>query len=136
ALGATRSQIRTLFLMESAITGLIGTLTGVGFGIVMAHAMAGYIGGLMQVVYGLAQTTESIQVEPWLIATAIAMGLVTSLIAAVIPARAAAGVDPVKALQKGRYQQLSEGESRSRRRWAIACVVASAIALVLNRYTP
>ena len=33
-------------------------------------------------------------------------GRVTSLIAAVIPARAAAQVDPVKALQKGRYQSL------------------------------
>ncbi len=135
ALGATRRQIRTLFLVESAITGLIGTLAGVGFGILMARAMAGYIGGLMQEVYGLAQSTESIRVEPWLIATAIAMGVVTSLIAAVIPARAAAGVDPVKALQKGRYQQLSEGENRSRRRWAMACAVGAAGALVLNRFT-
>ncbi len=53
-----------------------------------------------------------------------------------IPARAAANVDPVKALQKGRYQQLSEGENRTRRRWAIACVAISAAALLLNRYTP
>jgi putative ABC transport system permease protein len=135
ALGATRGQIRTLFLMESAITGLIGTLAGVGFGIVMARAMAGYIGGLMEEIYGIAQNTESIHVEPWLIATAIAMGVATSLIAAVIPARAAAGVDPVKALQKGRYQQLSEGESRSRRRWAIGCAAVSVLALVLNRFT-
>jgi putative ABC transport system permease protein len=136
ALGATRRQIRTLFLMESAITGLLGTLAGVGFGVLMARAMAGYIGGLMQEVYGLPQTAGSIQVEAWLVATAIGMGLITSLIAAVIPARAAAGVDPVKALQKGRYQQLSEGENRSRRRWAIGAVVLSAIALLLNRYTP
>jgi putative ABC transport system permease protein len=135
ALGATRRQIRTLFLMESTITGLIGTMAGVGFGIVLAHAMAGYIGGLMQEIYGLAQSTERIHVEPWLIATAIGMGVVTSLIAAVIPARAAAGVDPVKALQKGRYQQLSEGESRSRRRWAIACAAGSVVALELNRFT-
>ena len=135
ALGATRSQIRTLFLTESAVTGLAGTLAGVAFGILMAKAMSGYIGGLMEDVYGLAQNTKSVHVEPWLIAAAIAMGVVTSLIAAVIPARAAAQVDPVKALQKGRYQQLSEGENRSRRRWAIACVAASAMALLLNRYT-
>jgi len=60
---------------------------------------------------------------------------VTSLIAAVIPAGAAAGVDPVKALQKGSYQQLSEGENRSRRRWATACAAASVMALLFNRYT-
>ena len=95
ALGATRRQIRTLFLTESAITGLAGTLVGVAFGIAMARAMAGYIGGLLEEVYGVAQSTEGIEVEPWLIAAAIAMGILTSLIAAVIPARAAAFVDPV-----------------------------------------
>jgi putative ABC transport system permease protein len=136
ALGATQSQIRTLFLVESAITGLAGTLVGVGFGILMARAMAGYIGGLLEDVYGVAQTSGGIQVEPWLIAAAIAMGLITSLIAAVLPARAAAAVDPVKALQKGSYQQLSGGENRSRRQWAIVCVAISAAALLLNRYTP
>jgi putative ABC transport system permease protein len=135
ALGATRRQIRTLFLAESAITGLVGTLAGVVFGILMARAMAAYIGGLLEQVYGVAQSNESIQVAPWLIALAVAMGVVTSLIAAVIPARAAALVDPVKALQKGGYQSLSEVENRTRRRWAIACACASAIALVFNRFT-
>src|SRR5436189_820146 len=55
ALGATRSQIRTLFLAESAIAGLAGTLAGVAFGILMARGMAGYIGGLLAEVYGIAQ---------------------------------------------------------------------------------
>ena len=135
ALGATRGQIRTLFLAESAVTGLAGTLAGVAFGIVMARAMAGYIGGLLEEVYGVAQSAATIEVVPWLIGAAIAMGLVTSLIAALIPARAAAFVDPVKALQKGSFQALGEGENRARRRWAIACVAWSLIALLLNRYT-
>jgi putative ABC transport system permease protein len=135
ALGATRRQIRTLFLTESAITGLAGTLVGVAFGIAMARAMAGYIGGLLEEVYGVAQGAESIEVEPWLIAAAVTMGILTSLIAAVLPARAAALVDPVKALQKGRYQSLSEGENRVRRRWATACAGISVVALALNRFT-
>src|SRR5258708_4000984 len=135
ALGATRSQIRTLFLTESAITGLAGTLVGVAFGIVMARGMAGYIGGLLAEVYGVAQRADNISINPWLLAAAIAMGVVTSLIAAVLPARAAAGVDPVKALQKGRYQSLSEGENRTRRNLAIACAIVSAATLVANRYT-
>ena len=63
------------------------------------------------------------------------MGVITSLIAAVIPARNAAGVDPVKALQKGRYQSMSDGENRMRRRWALACAIASAATLTLNLET-
>jgi putative ABC transport system permease protein len=135
ALGATRSQIRTLFLAESAITGLAGTLAGVAFGILMAQGMAGYIGGLLAEVYGISQHADNITINPLLIAGAIAMGVITSLIAAVIPARAAASVDPVKALQKGKHQSLSEGENRARRRLAIACAAASVIALIANRNT-
>ncbi len=134
ALGATRSQIRTLFLTESAIAGLLGTLAGVGFGIAIARAMAGYIGSLLADVYGAAQQPEHLEIDPWLIAIAVAMGLITSLIAAVLPARGAAGVDPVKALQKGRYETLSEGENRTRRYWALACAAASIATLLLNRY--
>jgi putative ABC transport system permease protein len=135
ALGAARSQIRTLFLTESLIAGLVGTLAGVGFGIVMARAMAGYIGSLLADVYGIAQQAEHLEIDPLLIGIAVAMGLITSLIAAVIPARNAAGVDPVKALQKGRYQSMSEGENRTRRRWALACAAASVATLALNRYS-
>jgi putative ABC transport system permease protein len=135
ALGATRSQIRTLFLTESLIAGLVGTLAGVAFGIAMARAMAGYIGSLLADVYGIAQQAEHLEIDPWLIGTAVAMGLITSLIAAVIPARNAAGVDPVKALQKGRYQSMSEGENRTRRSWALACAAASVATLALNRYS-
>ncbi|MGH9592817.1 MAG: ABC transporter permease, partial [Bryobacteraceae bacterium] len=135
ALGATRGQIRKLFLAESAIAGLAGTAVGVGFGIVMARGMAGYIGGLLSEVYGVAQRADDIIVEPWLIGAAVAMGLITSLVAAVIPARSAAGVDPVKALQKGVHQSLSAGENRRRRRWALACAAASALAFVFSRVT-
>src|SRR6185437_10823186 len=35
ALGATRGQIRSLFLFESAVTGLVGSLGGLAFGILI-----------------------------------------------------------------------------------------------------
>ncbi len=135
ALGATRSQIRTLFLAESALAGSIGSGLGVLFGVVMARAMASYIGNILTDVYGVAQRADGIQVDPALIGGALAMGIVTSLFAAVMPARAAALVDPVKALQKGRNQALSEGESQVRRWAALACAAASVIALIFSRNT-
>lgn len=135
ALGATRSQIRTLFLTESAIAGSIGSGLGVLFGIAMARAMAGYIGNILTDVYGVAQRADGIQLDPVLIAGAWAMGIVTSLVAAVIPARAAAYVDPVKALQKGRNQALSEGESLLRRWAAVGCAAAAVIAVIFSHST-
>ncbi|MSV33995.1 MAG: FtsX-like permease family protein [Bryobacterales bacterium] len=135
ALGATRSQIRALFLTESAIAGSIGSGLGVLFGILMARAMASYIGNILTDVYGVAQRADGIQVDPVLIAGAWAMGIVTSLFAAVIPARAAAYVDPVKALQKGRNQALSEGESLLRRWAALDCAGMAVVAVVFSRST-
>ena len=47
---------------------------GVLFGIVMARAMAGYIGGMLTEIYGVAQSPGDLTLDPWLIGTAVAMG--------------------------------------------------------------
>ncbi|HEV2199869.1 MAG TPA: FtsX-like permease family protein [Bryobacteraceae bacterium] len=135
ALGSTRGQIRALFLGESAVAGLVGSALGVLFGIGLARAMAGYIGGILTEVYGVAQRAGDIAIDPWLIGGALIMGIATSMVAAVIPARAAAAVDPVKALQKGRNQAVGERENRLRQWSAAGCAVASVVALALSRNT-
>jgi putative ABC transport system permease protein len=136
ALGATRGQIRSLFLVESLVAGLIGSVVGLGFGLLMARAMTGYVGGLIEGVYGIAQSVDEITTEPWLMAFAIGMGIVTSVAAAFIPARNAARVDPVQALQKGKYQVLSAGENRARRLTAFLLGVMSVVALFLGNSRP
>src|SRR5947199_10518714 len=47
ALGASRAQVRTLFLGESLLTGLIGSAIGIGFGSLIARALTGYISGCL-----------------------------------------------------------------------------------------
>jgi putative ABC transport system permease protein len=114
ALGATRGQIRWLFLGESAITGLIGSIGGLAFGILIARGIAATIGSLISDVYGVAQHAGEVSTSPGLLLLALAIGISTSIVAAAIPAHSAAAVDPVQALQKGKYQILSQGESRLR----------------------
>jgi putative ABC transport system permease protein len=120
ALGASRGQIRILFLAESAVTGLIGSIGGVLFGLVIARGIAASIGTLLSDVYGVAQHADEIATSPQLLGLALVIGIATSIVAALIPAHQAARVDPVQALQKGKYQVLSVGESRLR-------VIAAAI---------
>ena len=125
ALGATRSQIRWLFLGESAVTGLIGSIIGLGFGLLIARGIATSIGALISDVYGIAQRADDIATSPGVLLLALAIGITTSIVAAFIPARNAARVDPVQALQKGKYQVLSAGESRVRALAAVICGVIS-----------
>ncbi len=134
ALGATRGQIRNLFLMESAVLGLAGSVIGILFGILIARGMAGYIGGLLGEIYGVAQKTEELTTNPVLLGGALAIGVLTSLIAAVIPARNAATVDPIQALQKGRFQFLTEHETRIRRVLALVLIGLSVWCVISNHF--
>jgi putative ABC transport system permease protein len=129
ALGATRGQIRWLFLGESAVSGLIGSLGGLAFGVLIARGIATTIGALISDVYGVAQHADDLATSPGLLALAMAIGIGTSIIAAAIPAYAAARVDPVQALQKGKYQVLSAGESRVRAILGAALGAASIVCL-------
>jgi putative ABC transport system permease protein len=134
ALGATRGQIRALFLGESAVAGLAGSVVGIGFGLLMAQGLAS-TNAFMEGVIGVSTNADHMLVRPWLLVTAAAVGVITSMIAAFLPARNAARVDPVKALQKGQYQVLSAGENRRRRAAALAAIAIAAGCIVLGRST-
>src|SRR4029453_1154979 len=129
ALGATRQQIRWLFLGESAVTGLIGSVGGLLLGLVIARAIAASIGNLISDVYGVAQRADEIATSPTLLGLALLIGIATSMIAALIPARQAARVDPVQALQKGKYQVLTAGERRVRAMLAAVLASVSVVSL-------
>jgi putative ABC transport system permease protein len=136
ALGATRGQIRWLFLGESAVTGLIGSLGGLVFGVLIARGIAASIGSLISDVYGVAQHADELSTSPGLLALALAIGIATSIVAAAIPAHNAARVDPVQALQKGKYQVLSAGESRLRAIVGLALAVVSIVCLNIGGSRP
>ena len=129
ALGAPRRQIRNLFLIESAASGLLGSVAGIALGIVMARGMVGTISNMLEGIYGVAERAEEVSADPRLLGAAIAIGITTSMIAAWLPARSASRVDPVQALQKGKYQVLTAGQNRARRLSAAALMAAALIML-------
>ena len=131
ALGATRTQFRWLFLGESAVTGVIGSIGGVVLGLLIARGIAASIGALINDVYGVAQRADDVSTNPWLLGLALALGVATSIVAALIPARNAARVDPVQALQKGKYQVLSAGENRLRAALAAGLGIVSIACLTI-----
>ena len=129
ALGATRRQIRWLFLIESTLVGLPASAVGVAFGLLLAWGSMKYISGFLQSLYGFSMVTKGIILAPGLMVSAFLIGVFTSVLAAVLPAQSAASIDPVQAFQKGRYQQLSLKEHWIRRATAVGMVAVSAACL-------
>ncbi len=132
ALGATRRQIGGLFLGESAVLGLFGSALGAGFGMLLGGVLVTYISRVMQGAYGVTEQNPEVEWNSLLLPAAVVVGTLTSLAAALLPARSAAAVDPVQALQKGKSQVLSAGENRRRRAVAACLLAGSLVSLVLG----
>jgi putative ABC transport system permease protein len=133
ALGATRRQIRALFLIESGCIGLAGSLVGALLGAGLSRLAARYVAETLEGVYGVIGQPARGGVGPLLIAGAIAAGVAWSVLAAVFPASAAARVDPVRALQKGRYE-IVQLEERRTRGWLACTAVSMAVLLLAGRF--
>ena len=136
ALGATRGQIRTLFLGESAVAGLIGSAAGAALGLVFARTLTGVSANMLESMFGVAQNVQEVVVDPVFLLFAVGMGMGTSIVAALIPARNAARVEPIQALQKGRYQVLGAGENRMRRNLALLAAALAVACLAFGAYRP
>ena len=88
ALGATRRQIVTLFLSESAALSIFGAFIGWILGQVGSWAIAA------------AYPALPVGVPLWAAVAAILVALLTGLLFGVLPARRAAGLDPIQALAR------------------------------------
>lgn len=126
ALGASRATIASLFIVEGLIVGLLGSLAGLLLGDFAAGAVTRATSGLVQGVYGVGAPPADMALTLRMAVLAIAVGLATSALAAMVPARAAAHVDPVRALQKGRSQAISTRGGRVRTGAAAALAVVGA----------
>jgi len=136
SLGATTSQIRSLFLGESLIMGAIGSVVGAIAGTAIATAILNGISALVGGVFGVMQEAHTAAIQPQMFVLAMAVGTITSVVSALLPARAAARVDPVWALRKGSGQLISEGEHRLRTMAAFAVGAISIICMAASRWTP
>jgi putative ABC transport system permease protein len=126
SLGATRRQIGALFLAESVIFGLVGAALGILGGLGLVGALARQTTTLAARLSGRLDAPPVVLISNELLIAAAVIGVITSMVAAWLPARSAARVDPVSALQKGKYQVQPVGESRRRRLLAVALAILAA----------
>lgn len=98
ALGVERRNVRRMFLGEAAVMGLIGSAIGVGAGYLLALGATRVMTEVSASVYGFVASPQPVTFDPYYAASAFGVGVVASLMAAWLPARAASGLNPALAL--------------------------------------
>ena len=116
-LGASSRQVLTAVLIEAALVGLLASLLGIagGFGFVLL------IKGLFEAM-GFGLPTSGLSLDGATIAISIAVGVLTTVVAALSPARRATRVAPLEALVESAGGTEAE-RARSRRKTIIASIL-------------
>lgn len=100
--GASFSDIRTLFLAESSLIGLMGGIFGIGFSFFLSFILNKYVGAFM--APGMGMDNASLQISmipPWLVLFAVIFSMGIGLVSGLYPANRAIRLDPITAMRHG-----------------------------------
>ncbi len=125
ALGATRSQIFTLMLGEAILLGLIGTVLGMALGIIFGRAAVGLVSRTISDLY-FAINVQRVTVPPETVLKGAAIGLLVSILAALVPSFEATRTPPAGTLRRSDVEQ---GAIR-----LVPLITSAAIALIITGF--
>jgi putative ABC transport system permease protein len=127
ALGVTRGQVFGLIAVEALAMGAVGTLLGIGLGLGLAQGLLHLVTRTINDLY-FALSVREVYLTPVAVLQAVALGLGTTLLAALAPAREATGIRPREALLRSRLESASR---RAAPRAALLGVALGGLGLVL-----
>jgi putative ABC transport system permease protein len=133
ALGVERKNIQRMFLGEAIALGLLGSAAGVAMGFFLAAGAERVMSDMAAKIYSQVATHQP-PVFRWDYAlTAFAVGAVSSLLGALLPARAASLLNPILALHNIETRQREDVLGPARMIAGFALVVAG---MGLIRFAP
>ncbi|MGD2187790.1 MAG: FtsX-like permease family protein, partial [Desulfobacterales bacterium] len=101
AMGATTKSIRKIFVFSGMVIGSIGTVLGLGLGLVLCTVLDRYdIYELTGDIYYFT-TTLPVKIEIFWVIGIVSAAMVICFLATLYPARQAAKLDPVEAIRYG-----------------------------------
>lgn len=104
SLGSTKRQIFAFIIGEAFILGIIGTVLGVGLGIIFGRFTVGIITQTINDLY-FAVTVTTVSVTPFTLIKGIALGIVASTGAAIIPAIDATRTSPSGTMKRSSFEE-------------------------------
>ena len=136
SIGATRWEVRALFLGEACILGAIGIAVGAVGGVALARVLTGAVAQTISSLYVLLSIDRS-WLSPAQFLTAAIFGFGAVLAGAWLPASAAAQINPVAALSHGAHAERSIARAP---RWsgfgALFLAIAALVAWLALRTGP
>ncbi len=99
ALGVSRRRLLGLMLSEALLTALVGTLSGVGLGLLLARLALRLVSPAVSALYLLEHVTH-LKLTWETVALGMALGLGTALLSAAWPTLAALRISPLAAMQQ------------------------------------
>jgi len=131
ALGVSRRSVRNLFLLEAAVLGAVGTMLGIaaGYALVQSAEQALDLGAIFNTG---ANLKVDLSVPGWLPIAAVIAGIGLPMIAAWLPSRSAAQIDPIEALS-GVHTETDFMRMKRRRVIAAIGLLAVSIYLLANK---
>lgn len=115
ALGLSGLQVQALFMAEALVLGIAGSLLGLVLGVVLAGQLVGVVSQTITSLYILT-SIQNLFVSPGAVLSALILCLGAVLLASWFPAREAATISPVEALNIGHIEEKS---ARGTGRWTV-----------------
>ena len=128
SLGLSRFQVQFLFISEALVLGVLGSMLGLFLGVAMAGQLVGAVSQTITSLYILT-SIQNLFISPWAVIAALVLCLGAVVLAAWFPAREAANLSPVEALQIG---HMEESSARSTSRWFLIGVELLILAALLG----
>jgi putative ABC transport system permease protein len=112
ALGARRAEILRWVLAEAAVLGVIGALCGLAAGVALGRGLVALVTRTMNDLYFVV-AVQSVSITPRAALAAVCAGVLTALVAAVLPAWEAAQVSPHIGVRRSSLEARAARLSRS-----------------------
>ncbi len=120
--GVTRRQIAALVLIEAAVVSLVGSLLGLGLGVLLGRGLVGLVTQTINDLYFVV-TVRGFSVDPLILLKGLVLGVLATLVSAAVPAIEATFTPPRTVLRR------SSAEDRVRR--AVPLLAGVGVALIL-----
>ena len=133
ALGVERPNVQRMFLGEAVVMGLLGSAFGIVLGFALAIIVERIMSTIAEQIFSLVSTQQPPVFNLKYAAMSFGLGLLASIVAAWLPARAAAYLNPAAALHNIEMRQRESMLGTPRLLFGLALV---ALGLALIRFSP